>query len=917
MDYDLAFLTTPDVLFIWNSVQYSTLAAFRTATGQEQHGIQADPRWLNLAARDFHLTAGSPAIDSANSGPPGQPTDDVEGNSRVDDPRTPDTGTGPLTYDDRGAYEFQAVRLDHIVMSPATSTMQAGASRTFTAQGFDPSGNAIGDVTASTTFTISPDGLCNGNVCTATKSGPHTVVASDPTTDSTKTDSGTLQVTPAALDHLVLSPSIATIQSLSPQAYTAEGRDVYDNTLGNVTSSTTFAIAPEGSCTGAACTAGLAGAHTITGTASGKTGTATLQVISGNLDHILVSPSSATIGAGGSRAFTVQGFDSSGNSVGDVTAGTTFSISPDGTCTGAACTATVTGPHTVTANNGGKTSTASLTVNPGPLDHLALSPSTASMAAGGSRTFTAQGRDQYDNSLGDVTSTTTFSIQPDGSCSGAACSATTSGQHTVTGTKGGATGTATLQVDAAAVDHLVLSPASASVAVGQSQRYTAEGRDAYGNSTGDVTSSATFSIAPEGSCSGVTCAVSAAGTHTVTASLGGATGTASLDAVTFDHIVISPTGETIVAGGSQAFTAAAFDAAGNPLGDVTSSTTFSIDPDGSCTANVCTATPAWPHTVTAQNAGSTDSTSLFVTPALLDHLVLSADAAITAGASETFIADGRDRYDNSTGDVTAAATFSISPDGSCSGATCTATVAGPHTVTATDAGKTGTFSLDVVPGTLDHLALTPASATIGAGASQSFQADARDAYGNSLGNVTGSATFTIAPDGSCGLNVCTPSATGAHTVTGVVRGRDRHRLAQRPRLRHRPHRDQPGRRLDLRGRQRGVHGRGVRRGRRVARRRHAVVDVHDRAGRLLQRQRLHRDGRRGARGHREQRREDQHRVVDGRPGCARPPGTRSRLGIYHRGRRADLHGAGARPVQQLARRRHREHDLHHRRERVL
>ena len=52
-------------------------------------------------------------------------------------------------------------------------------------------------------------------------------------------------MTPAALDHLVLSPSIATIQSRSPQAYTAEGRDVYDNSLGDVTSSTTFSIAPE------------------------------------------------------------------------------------------------------------------------------------------------------------------------------------------------------------------------------------------------------------------------------------------------------------------------------------------------------------------------------------------------------------------------------------------------------------------------------------------------------------------------------------------------------------------------------------------------------------------------------------------------------------------------------------------------
>ena len=50
-------------------------------------------------------------------------------------------------------------------------------------------------------------------------------------------------------------------------------------------------------------------------------------------------------------------------------ASTTFSITPNGSCTGATCTANAGGPHTVTGNDGGKTNTASLTVsfvrNPG------------------------------------------------------------------------------------------------------------------------------------------------------------------------------------------------------------------------------------------------------------------------------------------------------------------------------------------------------------------------------------------------------------------------------------------------------------------------------------------------------------------------------------------------------------------------
>jgi parallel beta-helix repeat protein len=107
MDYDLVDLTRPDTLLIWNSVSYTSLAAFQAASGQEAHGIQADPRWASPASGDFYLTEGSPAIDSANSGATGQPSSDVEGHPRVDDPATANAGAGPRTYDDRGAYEFQ------------------------------------------------------------------------------------------------------------------------------------------------------------------------------------------------------------------------------------------------------------------------------------------------------------------------------------------------------------------------------------------------------------------------------------------------------------------------------------------------------------------------------------------------------------------------------------------------------------------------------------------------------------------------------------------------------------------------------------------------------------------------------------------------------------------------------------------
>src|SRR6185437_13616979 len=61
----------------------------------------------------------------------------------------------------------------------------------------------------------------------------------------------------------------------------------------------------------------------------------------------------------------------------------------------------------------------SVTFTPGPLDHLRMDPQSASATVHVGQVYTATGLDQYGNSLGDVTSSTTFSITPDGSCVGA------------------------------------------------------------------------------------------------------------------------------------------------------------------------------------------------------------------------------------------------------------------------------------------------------------------------------------------------------------------------------------------------------------------------------------------------------------------------------------------------------------------
>ena len=185
-------------------------------------------------------------------------------------------------------------------------------------------------------------------------------------------DSQTETVVPAALDHMTLAPSTATVASGVGQAYTATGFDKYNNSRGNVTAGTVFSIAPDGSCSGATCGAGTAGTHTVTGTNGSVTAKATLSVTPGPVAKIVLSPQLASIGSGGTQAYSVEGFDAAGNDLGDVTSKASFGISPEGSCEGAVCTASHRGNHTVKATYEGFSNEASLEVESEPATTVSL-----------------------------------------------------------------------------------------------------------------------------------------------------------------------------------------------------------------------------------------------------------------------------------------------------------------------------------------------------------------------------------------------------------------------------------------------------------------------------------------------------------------------------------------------------------------
>ncbi|MEM3433259.1 MAG: Ig-like domain-containing protein, partial [Candidatus Methanomethyliaceae archaeon] len=132
----------------------------------------------------------------------------------------------------------------------------------------------------------------------------------------------------------------------------------------------------------------------------GKSDTGTLVVGHGSLDHVALSPKTATIPAGSSQSYTLTAYDPYGNSW-DVTSSATFTITPSagGSWSGNTYTSEKAGTWTVTGSYGGKSDTGTLVVLPMVISSVSITPSLLSLhlPEQTSGTFTVIVLDAYTN----------------------------------------------------------------------------------------------------------------------------------------------------------------------------------------------------------------------------------------------------------------------------------------------------------------------------------------------------------------------------------------------------------------------------------------------------------------------------------------------------------------------------------------
>ena len=332
---------------------------------------------------------------------------------------------------------------------------------------------------------------------------------------------------------------------------------------------------------------------------------------------------------------------------------------------------------------------------------------------------------------------------------------------------------------------ITASPATASLAVGSAQQFTAMATYNDG-STADVTTSATWTdgdakvatIATTGMATAV-----AAGSTTVTAAMGAVSGKANLTVAavskTLTAITVSPATATIAAGAKQQFAAKATYSDGSTA-DVTTTAAWTSSNAAVATVastGLATAVASGSTTITAAISGISGSAAVAVSATTLSSITVSpATATIAAGATQQFAAMAT-YSDGSKADVTASAGWTSSATAVAtiaSSGLATAVAAGSTTITATVNGISGTAALTVSgpPATLTSIAVAPPAPSIAVGATQQFTATATYSDGTTA-PVTTTATWTSANPTAATINsagLATAVAAGSTTVTASLNG---------------------------------------------------------------------------------------------------------------------------------------------------
>ncbi len=726
-------------------------------------------------------------------------------------------------------------KLTAITVTPATASISAGAKQPFTATGTYDNG-ATPDITTQVTWSSSDitvaqvsNAAGSNGIATSLVAGTSTIAA----TMSGVSGSATLTVGAPLLSSIMIAPTSASIEVGNTQAFTVTA--VYQNgttaAVAGTWASSDTAVATIAAGAGGrrvVATGVAAGTSTITVTYQGLTDSASLTVTAiPTLVGLTVTPANpASILVGATQQFQATAVFSNGST--NVVTGTASWTSSDPNVASVAnggggpggggpggggrglATGVGAGTATITATYNGFTATASLTVrNPTPTG-LLVTPSTASVFVNGTQQFTASvtmddGTTQtvtnttsWTTSNGAVASITTGGGGPFGGGGRGLATGIAAGTVTITATYSGFTATASLSVSAATPSTIVVTPATPSVQVGQTQVFVATlvysdnttavvtGQATWSSSDASIATITTAGGGPLGGGGGGTATAIATGSSTITATYGGLSGTATLTVTDapLAYVQVTPTNPSIPVQAFAQLTATAVFT-DNSTRNVTALATWSssnasvaVVTNSGGTIGRVTAVAEGTATITATYQGSPGSTVITVAGSVQSITVTPADPTTALGLPVAFVATAI-LSNNATLVVTGNASW-VTSDPTVATVTAagvaTPVKAGSATITATFLGKSGTSTLTVSPATLSSIAIVPNPISLAIGGGQQLTASGTysDATTRDLTSVatwlSSSPSVAVVSNASASRGLLTAVGSGSTTVTAAFQG---------------------------------------------------------------------------------------------------------------------------------------------------
>ncbi len=647
-----------------------------------------------------------------------------------------------------------AARLDRIDVTPASPTLAKGRTQQLTATGVY-SDATTQNLTASVSWssaTTTVAAVNSAGLLTAVDVGAAVVSAQSGAIVGTTTAT----VTAATLVSIAVTPATVSLPRGLTLQLVATGT-YSDGSTQPVTSQVTWASGTVATATisNAAGSEGLlravdVGSSSITAELDGVTGTLSINVVAATLSRIDVTPVNPSIAKGRTQQLLATGVYSDATTQNLTTTVTWSSATPAAVTVSNAsgsnglATARDVGSSVVTASFNTVSGSSTLTVTSAALVSLAVTPASPSVAKGRTQQFIATGTFS-DATIQNLTTTVTWTsgTPTNASISNAAGSqglatANLVGTSVITAQSGTVTGTATMTVTAATLVSIAVSPASASVALGRTQQFTATGTytdltnaDVTAEVTWTTGTVATATISNAAGSRGL--ATSAAqGSTTVVATAGAVSGSSALTVTAAELVSISLTAASVTVGGTTQLTATGHYTDTSSQ-DVTSQVTWATGDSSVATVSNAagsqgrvTGVNAGTANISATQGAVTSSATVTVTAATLVSIAVTPlNPSVAKGHTQQLVATGT--YSDSTtqplttqvtwASSTAAATVDV-------GGLATAVTEGASVISATLGAVSGSTTLTVTAPVVSSIAVSPTNPAVAKGLTLQFTAQA-------------------------------------------------------------------------------------------------------------------------------------------------------------------------------------------------